>query len=158
MNKDGIGYGNISTRFQKNKFIITGSATGSLTKLTTNHYTLVTDYDFNRNMLTTVGPIKASSESLTHAIIYKSQKSVNAVMHVHHLELWKRLLNTLPATKPNIEYGTTAMTGDIQRLFRETNLSEQKIFAMGGHEEGIVAFGKDLDEAGKIIFYQINNL
>jgi L-ribulose-5-phosphate 4-epimerase len=50
------------------------------------------------------------------------------------------------------------MTGDIQRLFRETNLSAQKIFAMGGHEEGIVAFGKDLDEAGKIIFYQINNL
>ena len=24
MNKDGIGYGNISPRFQKNKFIITG--------------------------------------------------------------------------------------------------------------------------------------
>jgi ribulose-5-phosphate 4-epimerase/fuculose-1-phosphate aldolase len=87
MNKDGIGYGNISTRFQKNKFIITGSATGSLTKLTTNHYTLVTDYDINRNTLTTIGPIKASSESLTQAIIYESQKSVKAVMHVHHLEL-----------------------------------------------------------------------
>ncbi len=74
------------------------------------------------------------------------------------MELWKKSLNTLPATKPNIEYGTTAMTREIQRLFRETNLSEQKIFAMGGHEEGIVAFGKDLDEARNIIFYQINNL
>ncbi len=27
-----------------------------------------------------------------------------------------------------------------------------------GHEEGIVAFGKDLDEAGNILFCQINNL
>ena len=157
VNKDGIGYGNISIRFQ-DKFIITGSATGKFKKLTPEHYTLVTGYDLDKNTLTTVGPIKASSESLTHAVIYESQKDINAVMHIHHLKLWNKLLDTLAATKSNIEYGTTAMAGEIVRLFKNTNLSEHKIFAMAGHEEGIVSFGKDLNEAGQVIFDKLLDL
>src|SRR5690242_16128162 len=82
-NKDGIGYGNISMRYHNN-FIITGSSTGKLLKLTAEHYTLVTEYDLDKNTLTAVGPVIASSESLTHAVIYAHEKNVNAVIHVHH--------------------------------------------------------------------------
>src|SRR5689334_2997141 len=96
-NKDGVGYGNISIRY-KNNFIISGSSTGKLPKLTTKHYTLVTGYDLDNNFLTNAGPILASSESLTHAVIYEHEKYVNAVMHVHHYALWKNLLNMFPAT------------------------------------------------------------
>ncbi|MFI5132673.1 MAG: class II aldolase/adducin family protein [Chitinophagales bacterium] len=157
-NADGIGYGNISVRYKANEFIISGSSTGKLKKLSGEHFTLVTDYNLEQNSLTTVGPIKASSESLTHAIIYESQKDVNAVIHVHHLQLWKKLLTTRPATSNTVGYGTTAMAKEILRLFRESDLSAQKIFAMGGHEEGIVSFGKNLDEAGQAIFVQLIHL
>ena len=150
-NKDGIGFGNISIRHQNN-FIITGSSTGKSSKLTAEHYTLVTQYDLDKNTLTAVGPIIASSESLTHAVIYEHQKNVNAVMHVHHSALWEKLLNILPATNKDVEYGTPAMAREIVRLFEESDLAEEKIFAMGGHEEGVVSFGKDLDEAGEKIF------
>jgi ribulose-5-phosphate 4-epimerase/fuculose-1-phosphate aldolase len=85
-------------------------------------------------------------------VIYEHQKDVNAVIHVHHPALWKKLLEILPATGKHIEYGTPAMAREILRLFEESNLAEEKIFAMGGHEEGIVSFGKDLDEAGEKIF------
>ena len=151
-NKDGIGYGNISIRYKQINFIITGSSTGKLPKLTAEHYTVVTEYDLDKNTLTAVGPVIASSESLTHAVIYEHQKDVNAVIHVHHPRLWKKLLEILPSTSKDVEYGTPAMAREILRLFEESNLAEEKIFSMGGHEEGIVSFGKDLNEAGKKIF------
>ena len=43
------------------------------------------------------------------------------------------------------------MAKEIQRLFRETDVKEKKILVMAGHKEGIISFGKDLDEAGKIM-------
>jgi ribulose-5-phosphate 4-epimerase/fuculose-1-phosphate aldolase len=150
-NKDGIGYGNISIRYQNN-FIITGSSTGKLSKLAAEHYTVVTEYDLDKNTLTAVGPVIASSESLTHAVIYEHQKNVNAVMHIHHPALWKKLLETLPSTGKAVEYGTPAMAREILRLFEESDLIEEKIFAMGGHEEGVISFGKDLNEAGTKLF------
>jgi len=150
-NKDGIGYGNISMRYHNN-FIITGSSTGKLLKLTAEHYTLVTEYDLDKNTLTAVGPVIASSESLTHAVIYAHEKNVNAVIHVHHFELWKKLLQIFPSTNKDVAYGTPAMAREILRLFSASKLAEEKIFAMGGHEAGVVCFGKDIDEAGEKIF------
>ena len=151
LNNDGIGYGNISERFLENQFIITGSATGKFLKLTNEHYTKVLDYNLEKNSLTAVGPIIASSESLTHAVIYEHDQSANAVIHIHNIELWKKLLNKVPTTSKNVEYGTPDMAKEILRLFRETDLLEKKVLVMEGHEEGIVTFGKNLDEAGEII-------
>jgi ribulose-5-phosphate 4-epimerase/fuculose-1-phosphate aldolase len=154
--EDGIGYGNMSVRFSGNQFIITGSATGKLKKLTNQHYTKVVDYDLEKNSLTAVGPIVASSESLTHAVIYKYDKNINAVIHIHNLALWKKLMNKNPTTNKNVEYGTPAMAEEIMRLFDETDLKNKKILVMGGHEEGIISFGKDLNEAGKILLNTLN--
>lgn len=156
VNEDGIGYGNMSIRFQENQFIITGSATGKLKKLTNEHYTKVVDYDLGKNSLTTVGPIIASSESLTHAVIYKYTKNINAVIHIHNKGLWKKLMNKIPTTNKNVEYGTPEMAKEIIRLFDETNLNDQKILVMAGHEEGVISFGKDLNEAGNILLKSLN--
>jgi len=151
LNKDGIGFGNISKRFNQNQFIITGSATGKYEKLTNEHYTKVTRYDFDKNTVTAVGPIIASSESLSHAAIYEADLDTNSVIHIHHHKLWHRLLKNVPATDSKIEYGTPEMAGELLRLLRETDLKEKKILVMAGHEDGIISFGRNLEEAGKII-------
>ncbi|MES2621783.1 MAG: class II aldolase/adducin family protein [Bacteroidota bacterium] len=154
---DGIGYGNMSIRFQRDKFIITGTATGHLQRLNARHYTQVTAFNLDKNRVTTVGPIKASSESLTHAMLYECNKEINAVFHVHHKGLWKKLMRVVPTTKASIEYGTTAMANEMLRLFKETDLATQKIFVMAGHEDGIVTFGKTMDEAGEKILSELEH-
>jgi L-ribulose-5-phosphate 4-epimerase len=148
---NGIGYGNISCRLAENIFIITGSGTGSLKKLTAEHYTKVTAYDLAENTLESTGPVKASSESMTHAAVYETVPGCNAVFHVHHLALWETLLALLPSTAKDIGYGTPAMAKEIARLLKDPVVLKQGILAMGGHKEGIISFGKDLDEAGSVL-------
>ncbi|TVQ15294.1 MAG: class II aldolase/adducin family protein [Bacteroidetes bacterium] len=148
---NGIGFGNISMRHRGNSFIITGSATGGFKHLTENHFTLVTGYNLEQNSLECKGPIIASSESLTHAAIYECSPETMAVIHVHSMKLWKKLMNLVPTTNTYVEYGTPEMAGEIKRLFRETHVPEEKILVMGGHEEGIITFGKDMDEAGEAL-------
>ena len=149
--EDGISYGNLSKRFNNQEFIITGSQTGSVSVLTEYHFTRVVDYDLEANYLKCEGPMKASSESLTHAIIYQSLPQVNGIIHIHSKELWDKLIYNIPTTAKNVEYGTPAMAYEVYRLLKTTNLKNSKIFVMGGHEDGIFAFGKDLNEAANII-------
>lgn len=150
--ENGIGFGNISIRVpDSNRFIITGSGTGRLPVLDVRHYTLVVEVDLDRNTLTCRGPIKASSESMTHAAVYLSSPEINAVIHTHHLELWEALLDRIPTTSRSAEYGTPEMAREVLRLFGETDVGRKKIFVMGGHEEGIMTIGRDLKEAGDFL-------
>ena len=144
---DGIGYGNISCRMAENTFLITGTATGNLKQLTDKHYTRVSGFDIANNSITCRGPIKASSESLTHAIIYASLPEVKAVVHIHNNSLWQKLRNKVPTTNPQVAYGTPEMANEISRLLESTNLKEDKVMVMAGHEDGLLAYGKDLAEA-----------
>ena len=148
---DGIGYGNISIRSEGNEFIISGSGTGCYPTLDASHYARVTEADFESNSISSVGPLPPSSESLTHAMIYRCDKNVNAVIHVHHLELWEQLLAMLPHTRKEVSYGTVEMALEIQRLFSDEHLGKTRIFAMGGHYTGVVAFGRTLNEAGNLL-------
>lgn len=151
MYPDGIGFGNISIRCDEKTFLISGTATGGLATLNESHYALVTHYDLGTNSITCVGSLKASSESLTHALIYECSPETNAVIHIHNLDLWNRLFHQVPTSSENISYGTPEMANEIKRLFKETTLSAEKILVMGGHREGIISFGKHLDEAGSIL-------
>ena len=144
---DGIGYGNISCRLADSSFLVTGTATGSIKQLTNEHFTRVINFNIGDNSITCQGPIKASSESLTHAIIYKSLPEVNAVVHIHNNDLWQKLINNVPTTSLQVAYGTPEMAKELDRLLTTTNLKEDKILVMAGHEDGLIAFGKDLAEA-----------
>jgi len=148
---NGIGYGNISIRLKDNKFLISGTSTGHLEKLTNQHYSIVTSYDFAANSVLCKGPVKASAESLTHAAVYEMDPGVQAIIHVHNKKMWDELLGKVPTTSSIVEYGTPEMALEIKRLFNTTKLIEQKILVMAGHEEGVISFGKDLEEAGDII-------
>jgi len=149
---DGIGFGNISMRLNKKEFLITGSATGKYRILKGDHYTKVTNFNFQKNSLVCCGPIQASSESLTHAIIYQKNPDVNAVIHIHNLQLWKKLFGRVPTTPKSATYGTPEMALEIAKLLEEENTRESGLIVMGGHREGLVVFGKTLEEAGSVIF------
>ena len=43
------------------------------------------------------------------------------------------------------------MAYEIARLFKVSDVRRRKIFVMAGHEGGIVAFGKNLEEAFEIV-------
>jgi L-ribulose-5-phosphate 4-epimerase len=148
---NGVGYGNISIRLAEKEFLISGTSTGHIENLTTNHYSRVINYNFEENALICKGPIKASAESLTHAAIYEMNQHIQAVIHIHNKQMWNKLLHKIPTTSANVEYGTPQMALEMKRLFDTTDLFEKKILAMGGHEEGIISFGKDLEEAGDLI-------
>jgi uridine phosphorylase len=147
MYDNGIGYGNISIRLQDGSFIITGSATGDISTLTTEHYAVVSDFDLVKNQLTCKGMTIASSESLTHAAIYACSKDIHAVVHVHHKEKWNRLLHQSATTDKSIGYGTPAMAFAIQELITQHKVGSNKIIVMGGHEDGLISFGQTLEEA-----------
>lgn len=145
---DGIGFGNISVRKDHNKsFFISGSATGGKETLSPSDYALVTDYSLMQNTIFCTGIINASSESLTHAAIYQSVPQAGAVIHIHCLRLWEKLLYKLPTTSHDIEYGTPEMAKAVGELAIHLNNKEEKIIVMGGHREGILSFGQDLIKA-----------
>ena len=150
---NGIGFGNISIRLgNTEQLIISGTQTGAIANLTASHYTKVTEFNWRANYVVCEGEIKASSETMTHAAIYTASQA-NAVVHVHHQQLWERSLDRLPTTNPNCAYGTPEMAEEIIRLCREPQTQQQKIIIMSGHESGVLTFGRDLNEANQILLH-----
>ena len=98
-----------------------------------------------------VGPLKASSESLTHAAIYLADPGANAVIHVHSIELWNELIHKVPTTNPSMDYGTAGLAKDIFRLFKDSDVYEKRIIIMAGDRAGILSFGNDMDEAVNVL-------
>ena len=144
----GIGYGNISARFNaRNQFVISGTQTGHLTEITADHFTMVTHVDFKHNAVACSGPVKASAESLTHAMFYHIDPQINCVIHIHQPSLWKELLFKAPTTPADIPYGTTDMCGAVEYLYLNSTLPEEKIVVMAGHPDGIISFGENFQEA-----------
>ena len=144
----GIGFGNLSVRAgETNQFYITGSGTGGQPQLTLADFAHVTACDFVRNWLRCEGRAIASSESLTHAAVYESDPQIRAVIHCHERSLWNRLLERVPATSADIEYGTPEMALAVKRLFTDTAVKAEQVFAMGGHADGIMAFGASVGDA-----------
>ncbi|MDY7023198.1 MAG: class II aldolase/adducin family protein [Cyanobacteriota bacterium] len=156
---NGIGFGNISIRLGESlEFMVSGTQTGHYPHLKAEYYTQVTAFNLAENTLTCRGPVKASSESLTHAALYRFDSKIKAIIHVHQSELWKKLLFQVPTTRPEVPYGTPQMAGEMFRLFEQEDLAEQKILAMAGHEDGVIIFGANLPEAGEVLlkYYEEN--
>jgi len=149
---DGIGYGNISVRVPgSEQFYISGTATGGIPELGQIHYPLVERCDPDRNTIWCRGLIKASAESMSHSAIYSADSEAGAVVHIHNRKLWQKYIDVLPTTDKQVEYGTTEMAHEIRRIMGDMQTSNKRVIVMGGHEEGIIAFGKTVEEAALAI-------
>jgi ribulose-5-phosphate 4-epimerase/fuculose-1-phosphate aldolase len=149
---NGIGFGNVSVRNgTTNNFYITGSATAGLAELNPADCAKVVSYNFERNWLQYEGSAIPSSESLTHAAVYQSDANAGAVIHCHDLKLWRALIEEAPATSAAVEYGTSAMAREVMSLLEKTDVRSRRIVVMAGHAGGLIAFGKDLEQAFTVI-------
>jgi ribulose-5-phosphate 4-epimerase/fuculose-1-phosphate aldolase len=155
----GYSFGNISWRLppfdapeNHRPFMISGSQTGHLTELSAAGFATVSDYDASLNRVVAAGAIKPSSESLTHGSVYNLNNNIRVILHVHSSSIWRcaSLLN-LPSTDAHVPYGTPAMAQEVERLFEGVDHIETGVFVMGGHEDGVIAFGRTVDEAGSVL-------
>jgi ribulose-5-phosphate 4-epimerase/fuculose-1-phosphate aldolase len=159
VDSSGTSFGNISIRDGvTNNFHITGSGTGGIQELMLSDCAKVVAYDFERNWLRYEGSTILSSESLTHAAIYKADSRAVAVIHCHDSALWVALLDEAPTTSNAIAYGTPEMAYETMRLFRVTDVQTRKILVMAGHKGGIVVFGGNLEEAFAVLVHERNGI
>ncbi|MCD4814451.1 class II aldolase/adducin family protein [bacterium] len=148
----GIGYGNVSLRIDKtDDFIVTGTQTGHLVSIASEHVTRVVGFDLEENRLDCQGPIQASSESMTHAYIYRQFQSISNVIHIHHQGMWEKYRNVLPTTSSQATYGTPEMARAIAALISDRNVLKGGTVIMGGHEKGLLFFGTGHEDAIRTI-------
>ena len=150
----GIGFGNISQRVDSNSFVITGTQTGHLENLNASHYSLIEEFNDKEFYLKSSGVIKPSSEALTHGTIYNLSPDIGAVIHIHSKAVWKFMLNGGYLRTKNVEYGSTEMIDEVNRLFSKIKPLSNPEFAMAGHEDGVIVFGKILADA-ELTLYKI---
>ena len=87
-----------------------------------------------------------SSEVLSHAMIYAIDDRKTTVIHIHSLALWK-FMKTNNDLATTAEYGTAEMVEEIAGLYTNLDPMRNNAFVMKGHEEGIITFGKSVEEA-----------
>lgn len=147
---DGYGFGNISERLNQWSYLISGTQTGHLDVLGPQNYAVVVQALIEDNRIISQGPVRPSSEALTHAAIYALDPDIRFVFHIHSPDIWRaRTQVGLPETAADIPYGTPQMAAEVKRLFDEGAFAETTVLAMAGHEDGIIGFGSTADEAGE---------
>lgn len=152
----GVGFGNLSKLHNYApihlslvpQFVITGTQTGKYANLDGKFYTRVLDYDVDHLKIKMMGPIEASSEALTHAAIYAYNPKIRAIFHIHSSEIWLGMIkDKAHHTASDIPYGTVEMAKATQKCIEGQDFG---VFCMHGHEDGVVAFGRSLEEAGEL--------
>lgn len=150
----GLGYGNISLKpdLNSNTFIISGTQTGHIEKLSREHYCEVWNIDIERYFLQSKGLTKPSSEAITHACVYSQDASIRSVIHIHSPEIWQKTVDlSLPHTPSDAAYGTPQMARAVAELFQSGQFDDRPIFSMLGHQDGIVAFGDSIEHAAWLL-------
>jgi hypothetical protein len=146
---EGYAYGNLSCRTAPREFLVSGTQTAGNPRPRPADYTRVLDWSIAENRVVAEGPCRPSSESLTHSALYERDPATGFVIHVHSPEIWQGAPALgLPVTDPQVPYGTPAMAEEVWRLFDSGTLGETGVFAMGGHEDGVVAYGPNAASAG----------
>jgi hypothetical protein len=145
----GYAYGNISVRSTEG-FVISGTQTGGKSSLEKKDLAWVRVFDSQANCLTSQGPAKPSSEAMSHGEVYQAASRINAVIHVHSPEIWRNApVLGLPVTDPAAGYGTPAMAAEVRRILHAAPTAG--VLAMGGHEDGIIAYAATMDAAGQLL-------
>ncbi len=144
MDENGIGFGNLSFRIDGDCFAITGTRTGAKAVLQLTDISIVEDVIIERNYLRCRGLVPASSESLTHAGVYISRKSVKAVIHIHSEDLWQFAIGMLPSTSKDAEYGTVRLAWEVRDLAKRLN--DRAALVLLGHRPGLLFWGQSMQE------------
>ena len=155
----GAGYGNVSARLGApgsprgaRAMMISGTQTGGLPRLTLRDLCVVERYDYRRNWVYSRGQTKPSSETMTHGAIYDLSPAIRFVFHAHSPVIWRQAQALrIPTTDHRVPYGTPEMAAEVQRLYSGTTLDATRIMAMGGHEDGIIVFGHNAEQAGQAL-------
>ena len=146
---DGYAYGNISQRATRG-FVVSGTQTGGQPMLTAADLAWVLDFDSTDNRLQATGPARPSSEAMSHGEVYAALPGIAAVIHVHSPLLWQAAAALgLPVTDPAAGYGTPAMARAIRELVASRPAGG--VLAMGGHEDGIIAYAPDMARADALL-------
>ena len=155
----GFGYGNVSCRVgppslprRRRAFLITGTQTSGKACMSLADLCVVESCQPRRNRVESYGPIMPSSESLTHGAIYDLGSHIRFVFHAHSPVIWRRAeALRVPTTDRRVAYGTPEMAREVERLWRGSALPDLGMLAMGGHEDGVIAFGRSAEEAGEVM-------
>lgn len=152
---EGAAFGNVSARLaslsmagERGSFVVSGSQTGSSPRLEREQCSVVTGWSLDENSVVSFGECLPSSEALTHAIIYETVRAAQSVFHVHSPEIFHRAAKLgLPCTDAAAGYGTPAMAYEVARLLCPGEDQPVGVFVMGGHEDGVVAYGHNAEAA-----------
>ena len=147
----GYGFGNLSRRLNGNTFLISGTQTGHLAELTPQDYAIVNRCDPLRNHVSATGQVKPSSEALSHAVLYQTNPAIAWVMHLHSPDIFQssKLLD-LYSTSVDMLYGTPEMATEIEQAASSSDVA-CGLLVMGGHEDGILAYGTTAEETGRLV-------
>ena len=145
----GLAYGNLSMRIPDLGFVITASQASDRPRPGADDYCLVTHWDCTANRIQARGPARPSSESLTHGALYDADADIGCIMHGHAPDIWQRRGSLgLASTPEEVAYGTPAMAKALADIYQSHRFAAQGCIAMGGHQDGIVCFGRTVDAAG----------
>lgn len=111
------------------------------------HWALVESFNLEQNSVQAVGMTDASSESMSHGAIYKTSPETNVVIHIHNKEIFEHMLTfDYLKTPEDIPFGTPDLAVAIENVVKQRGEADG-IFVTAGHDEGVVAYGRTLEEA-----------
>lgn len=155
---DGAAYGNLSVlsapaeEGAQAPFHITGTQTSDLEALSAAQLARVEACELERNRVRSSGEVHPSSETLTHAAVYEAAVGAGAVLHVHSREIWTLGAHLgLAATPPAATCGTPQMALEVRQWVSRCGKPTGGLLTMGGHEDGILAWGPDTASAGALL-------
>jgi hypothetical protein len=150
----GLGFGNLSSRDRQrpDEFVITASQTAATPALVDDDLVRITHSNPARFWVDAMGHQPPSSETLTHAVIYRADPAVGWVFHVHSPDIWQRAVDlALPATAEDVPYGSPAMAGAVADLLGR-HPARPIVFTTLGHQDGVFACGASAaDTAGALL-------
>jgi len=155
----GAGYGNVSGRLGppsqprgQRAMLISGTQTSGYREICLDDFCVVERYDAARNWVKSRGQTPPSSETLTHGAIYDLSPRIRFVLHAHSPSIWQQATALrIPITAADVLQGTPEMAQEVHRLYKTTSLGEKRILCMGGHEDGVIAFGHTVAESGQTL-------
>lgn len=149
----GLGFGNVSARdpSRPDEFVITASQTAGAPQLSERQLVRITHSNVERFWVDAQGYQPPSSESLTHAMIYRADAKIGWVFHVHSPEIWQRAeALALPTTGADVRYGSAAMATAVAALLA-AHSDRRAVFATLGHDDGVFACGASAEAAGSAL-------